>query len=253
MILSYILLTQVLARPLNFAETPVAAMVAEGRAKARVGKPRDPLTKIIRGPVQSEITSILGQESKTIGTWTNGSSKQSVEHATWISPELVSRWLGFNEAREFWDQDVLPTKWQMVRHKMSGKLNFVVELSAFPKLPFQGTGEYQKPRFDSYDNVRFVLTSDGRFWNMNARQIRQIQGRKQADVDHWPWWLDTPISACLATEHDTPPDPPLPFGDFNRTYYWVDLPIPAEIGETFELRVLSKGKERVAKYSLRAR
>lgn len=253
MILSYILLTQVLARPLNFAETPVAAMVAEGRAKARAGKPRDPLTKIIRGQVQSEITSILGQECKTIGTWTNGSSKQSVEHATWISPELVSRWLGFNEAREFWDQDVLQTKWLMARHKISGSLNFVVELSAFPKLPFQGTGEYQKPRFDSYDNVRFVLTNDGRHWNMNSRVIRQMQGRQKADIEHWPWWLETPIGACLATEHDTLPDAPLPFGDFNRTYYWVEIPIPNEIGETFELRVLSKGKERVAKFSLRTR
>jgi len=57
-----------------------------------------------------------------------------IEIAVFLSPSLVSRRLGYLQAREGWTNDQLETRWQLARETLGGRLSFLVRVCSFPKI-----------------------------------------------------------------------------------------------------------------------
>ena len=90
-----------------FPAEPIRSQVVVGAELAHAA-PNLSLSDPVRSPEpRSGLGRIWKSDRKPVGWWSNGYEKKSVEHVTWLSPELISRWLGFLEAREFWRKDEL--------------------------------------------------------------------------------------------------------------------------------------------------
>ena len=103
------------------------------------------------------IDRTLGADRLTLGTWFDGRIRRAVDTATWLSPELAARWIGYLAERDGWSNDVVGRRWSAVRQQLDGRVTFVVRLGAFPRLdPFEfGIGADSKP--ETLKGVRFRL------------------------------------------------------------------------------------------------
>ncbi|MCH8978247.1 MAG: hypothetical protein IH945_03265 [Armatimonadetes bacterium] len=188
-------------------------------------------------------------DRQDIGWWSNGYEKKAVEHVTWLSPDLVSRWLGFLQAREYWPEEELLDRWDRIAAALGGSRTFVVELSAFPKLPTYEIGDYRRTTPEEIDNVRFVYTSGGRAMPMPAVRLAARQSRRRSDLEGFAWWQLLEFGGDLTGEFEAAvPEWPLPLGDYYRSWYLVSIEDPGD--DSFEVRVLSRRKERVARFVL---
>jgi hypothetical protein len=230
----------------TFPDAPLADQVAIGRSVA-TKEPRMSLRDLFRAPEpRSRVTEVLGKDKVDVGWWSNGYTKVPVEHVVWLSPGLVSRWLGFLEAREYWPQGELDKRWSYIDANYGDRRAFIVQLTAYPKLPTYGIGEYKRTTAEEIENVRFVYTSGERSERMEAVRLAQWQSREREDLEDFPWWHFAPFGGQLIGEFEQyVAEEPLPLGDYHRAWYllWAE-------GDDaqFEVRILSRRKERVAKF-----
>lgn len=236
----------------GFPSAPIKAELEAGRRIARA-KPGPSLGDLFRASSPRAAASrIWGCEKRPVGWWSNGYEQKPVEYVVWLSPDLVSRWFGLLSAREYWPDALLQARWDEVSEAIGGRRVFIVQLSAFPKMPTYEIGDYQRTVPDETLDVRFVYTAKGTAREMDAIQMAAWQSRDRASLDGFAWWQVLPFGDALTGEFEgRPQEPPLPVGDYHRSWYLVwadDVDDP-----TFEVRVLSKRKERVAKYRVRQR
>lgn len=231
----------------SLPEAPIADQVAIGR-KVAVTEPRLSFKDLFRSPEpRSRVTQVLGNDKVNVGWWSNGYTKVPVEHVVWLSPGLVSRWLGFLEAREYWKEGELERRWEAVSTAFGNRRAFVVQLTAYPKLPTYGVGEYERTTPEEIENVRFVYTSGEQSERMEAMRIAQWQSRDREDLEEFPWWQFVTFGDAFVGEFEKYAySEPLPLGDYHRAWYLVWA---SGDDATFEVRVLSRRKERVAKFS----
>ena len=230
-----------------FPEAPLADQVAIGRALA-TKEPRLKFDDLFRSPEpRSSIDRIWGSDRVTVGLWSNGYVKVPTEHVVWVSPALVSRWLGFLSAREYWEEGELASRWAAVSREVGDRRLFVVQLTAFPKMPTYGIGDYERTTTEEIENVRFVYTAGERTERMEAVRIAQWQSRDRRDLEQFPWWQFLEVGRVLTGEFERPAiEEPLPLGDYHRAWYLVWVTDAEE--PRFEVRVLSRRKERVAEF-----
>lgn len=232
----------------TFPSEPVAKQVEAGASLAK-RRPGASLNDLKTSPeTRAAFSNIWGKDRKAVGFWSNGHEKVPVEHVIWISPDLISRWLGFLDQREYWEEGELQARWASITSALEGKKTFIVTLSAYPKMPFHGIGNYKRPDPAEIDKVRFVYTSGEKSKRMSAIRIADWQSRKREELDGMAWWHLTEFGRSLIGEFEEQDiAAPLPLGDYYRSWYLVtveDVP-----DEKFELRVLSRRKERVASFS----
>ena len=231
----------------GFPNAPLADQVALGRELARK-EPRLEIRDLFRSPEpRSSLSRIWGPERQVIGLWSNGYQKTPVEHVLWISPALVSRWMGFLDSREYWEDEELASRWASTAKLLGGRKTFIVQLTAFPKMPTYGVGDYERTSPEEIENVRFVYTSGERSEPMQAQQLALWESRDRSDLENFPWWQYLPLGRFLTGEFEQPViDEPLPLGDYYRAWYVVS--VPENEDTSFEVRVLSRRKERVAEF-----
>ena len=52
----------------------------------------------------------LGARQVT-GKWFDGSKRQIIEEVIWLSPDFLSRWLGYLSVKEGWNETEIETRW----------------------------------------------------------------------------------------------------------------------------------------------
>lgn len=229
-----------------FPQEPLTDQVALGRKLAQ-DRPQVSLGDLFASKApRTSMESVWGSDRQKIGSWSNGYTKVSTEYVVWVSPALVSRWLGFLSARERWPEETLPDRWAVLRNFIGERQAFIVQLSAFPKLPTYGVGDYERTSPEEIDNVRFVYTSGKKTERMEAMRLALWQSRDREDLEDFPWWQFVPFGGPLIGEFESfEKTEPLPLGDYYRAWYlvWAE-----SHDESFEVRVLSRRKERVATF-----
>lgn len=232
----------------TFPDAPLADQVALGRALA-TKEPRLQLADLFRSPEpRTSVSRIWGADRQTVGDWSNGYVKVPVEHVVWVSPALVSRWLGFLSAREHWEDGVVGARWNGVAGALGDRRLFVVQLTAFPKMPTYGISDYERTTPEEIENVRFVYTAGDKTLRMQAERIAQWQSRDRRELEDFPWWHHVSFGEFLTGEFEQMrTEPPLPLGDYYRAWYMVS--VSGVDDDAFEVRALSRRKERVAKFS----
>ncbi len=231
----------------GFPEAPLADQVALGRKIART-EPRLSPNDLFRSQIpRASFRKVWGADRQPIGWWSNGYVKVAAEDAVWVSPALVSRWLGFLAGREYWEDGELESRWKSIASAIGDRRLFVVQLTAYPKMPAYGMSEYERTTPEEIENVRFVYTSGDKSVRMEAERIAQLQSRRRDDLEDFPWWQRLAIGRALTGEFEgSSLEEPLPLGDYYRAWYAVWVTGAAE--PAFEVRVLSHRKERVAKF-----
>lgn len=257
-------------KPLDFPETPIARHLDEGVRVYRHGKGLDRL---------------YVDDRQVTGSWFDGKSNRGVDQAVWISPSLISRWLGYLEAKEKWPSGELERRWIRLRQDLGGKLTFVVRVCAMPKVDLlEGEIDRWSPRPDP-TQVRFLWTSSPedlpsipprmdfvdlvRAGSLPLNASRRVTGgmriepksclltdlwsRQSAEVLQDDWWRRVPFGEPLRPEFEGPlAETPIPLGEFRSATFLVTVPIPEGplAGPTFELRAFSPAKERIARFEL---
>src|SRR5579862_2939938 len=115
-----------------FPEKPITDAVTAGRNVYRRGQ---------------GIDRTLLADRVTLGTWFDGRVRRPVDTVTWVRPEVAARWFGYLAERDAWTNEVVQRRWSAARRELDGRMTFVAQLAAFPRLdPFEfGIGAPPKP------------------------------------------------------------------------------------------------------------
>lgn len=238
---------------LTWPAEPITSAWKEGTRLA-TRKPRIGTATAFSSPApRMDLTVVYGDAKRTLGTWSNGNWKREVEWSLWLSPALMSRWHGLLSRRELWSDQESERRWAAIREELEGSVTFVVQLSAFPKLPTFGVGDYEPPQLDEIRDVRFVVQFDGGQAACEVVKLAEWRAREKPILDDFRWWLETPLSSLLTPEFEREQARrPIGLGDYARAWYVVRASIPEASVQKITLRVLSARKERKAEYRLPA-
>lgn len=257
-------------RPLDFPKQPIARELDEGVRVYRHGKGLDRLYQ---------------DDRKVTGTWFDGKVRRDADHVLWLSPSLISRWLGYLEAKEKWPEGELERRWTALRMDLGGRMSFVVRVCTMPRMDLL-EGEISE-RIAPIDpkQLRFLWTSSlpprpsvpARMdviglirqretpLNQSRRYVggmrvepkqcllSEFWSRSASEVLKEDWWMRVPFGEALKSEFDCLDSSyAVPLGDFYSATYLVSLPLPEGplAGPGFELRSFSPRKERVARFEL---
>ena len=109
------------------------------------------IVKMPMGPIPSELQigkriaqRNLGPDSVFLGArqitgrWFDGSKRQVIEEVIWLSPDFLSRWLGYLSIKEDWDEFEIETRWIKLKARLMNEMAFIVRVSALEKVdPFE--------------------------------------------------------------------------------------------------------------------
>lgn len=251
--------------PLEFPLEPIQTELARGEKVYYAGKGVD---------------RIMMEDRQIIGRWFDGQLRRDMDDVTWLSPNLLSRWLGYLNAKEKWSETELAQRWETLKESFNGTLSFVVQTYALPKQGFFDLtdGAESKPR--TALQVRFAVSwlseagsGDNRHQETAVGQKKKeaplllqdpfvsnlgiFRGYDLGSIDRWPWYaLDQrfdPLAPEFGTRRPTEYDGVV--GDYVRAVYLVQAPVPEEgiPAKNLELRVFAEGKEPIARFDLTAR
>jgi hypothetical protein len=248
-------------RPLEFPTEPISSELLRGE-------------KIYYQHKGIERT--LLEDRVAVGKWFDGKVKRDTDQVIWLSPSMVSRWLGYLNAKEKWSVSELLERWKRTARSLEGRLTFVAEFFALPKredmLELTESGP-SKP--ETALNLRFLLTNlapnrgdtaqhlEGQIGEKKhqspldrelpvAAPIAYFKGYDLDSIARWPWFqldpLFAPLSPSLASRAPSAYDGVV--GDHLRAIYLIQANPPAEplAARGFELRIFAPGKDLVARF-----
>jgi hypothetical protein len=216
----------------TFDDRPVAEQVREGAAMFLAHRPAD---------------EVFRPETVTIGRWFDGRGKKGIEWAIWLSPALVSRRLGYLQAREAWSDDRLQAHWQLARETLGGRISILVRLCAFPKMDWLSE-EPQETR--PIGAVTPVLVIDGQStMPLEPIVLEDRHGWTREDV-LTPWTSDPRLADFMAAAGEAYVTPNLT-GDFESETILLQAPtVPLH---SLGIIISSTGKTRRADFDLAER
>lgn len=191
------------------------------------------------------------EDSQGIGFWFDGKWGREIENALWLSPNFVSRWLGYWARKELWMPGELDKRYQELIKDLDGKLTFIVRLSGFPKKGLLELTQDQRAQTKELKNLRFIVTSGDAMGPASATLLAHWQSRERQRLDDFRWWCYVPFSEWIAPASQVDKNEPMfPLGEYSADWYLVEAFVIPEMhkNQRFELRILSPGKERIAEF-----
>jgi hypothetical protein len=249
--------------------------------------PAQPIaTELLRGEKvyyqRRGLERVLAEDRVVIGTWFDGRIKRDVEDVTWVSPSLVSRWLGYLNAQEKWPYAELIGRWQALRARLGGRMTFVAQLSALPRRDPLDLAEEANANFEDALDARFLVThdlegpapateahlEDGALTGKAATRrslmryeplvtaLGSIKAYDWRSLFATKWYQLSADFEPLLPEFQLPyrPDPYRNrLGDHLTVIYRVEAPLPDRplAAAELQVRVFTKRHERAAHFSLR--
>ncbi len=227
---------------------------------------------------KSGIERTFQEDRAVVGKWFDGKIKRDTDHIIWLSPRLISRWLGYLNAKEKWPKSELERRWAEMRQWLDGKMTFVAELYALPKEhDFLDLTEGASSKPETALNVRFLVTYVTDQERDDSQHVESIAKKKNpqsplereeprisplavfkgydlGSIQRWPWFsLDNafaPIAGEFAKQKPTAYDGVV--GNYIRAIYVIQATPPEKPmpWNRFEVRVFAPGKEPVGQFRL---
>lgn len=195
---------------------------------------------------------MVGAEDRvSVAKWFDGTLSREVEFIEFVSPAMISRWLGFMDAKELWEDGEVQRRWTALRSRLDGRASFVVTLAAFPKASVQELTEEIPADPEQLENVRFVFTVGEKRIEAKGSRLAFWQARTRDELKDYRWWIDSPLDPLLTPlEQPDANEAPLPLGDYYQAWYWVDVPLTPEmhLPAGFDLHIVGARRERVAHF-----
>jgi hypothetical protein len=236
----FLLATWISFKPLALTDKPAPKMMALGARIASSGKGLD---------------RVLMEDRQVVGRWVKSFVPKDTEDVLWISPDLISRWLGYLQNSENLSDAEVSQRFLDIRKKEASTLWFVVRLAALDKQdPLEmGTDETAVTTDLSPVAIKVTLTDiGGNRVALPAVMIRTLADAKSSEPDQLiglPWYIFSDSFTSLLPA--VPPLPP-PFntGSNEARCIFVKVALPDTIlaARQVELRVLSRRKTRIARF-----
>ncbi|MBI1757208.1 MAG: hypothetical protein HYR64_08900 [Fimbriimonas ginsengisoli] len=234
-------------RPVDFGPAPIAAELRRGEAIAAKGK---------------GIERTLLEDRVAVGRWFDGRSKRDVEEIVWLSPRMVSRWLGYLRRREGWTDAELDGRWAAARVALSGKLSFVVRLASLPRLDplLEEDGPPGAP--EEMDSIRISFAPLGAkgqppsYEPLAATVLAHRQDREPAEALKIAWHQTAPLAPILGEEFGPPEaGEGYEFGESRSTVWLASCPLPTDLWTHpgFAVQVAGARRTRAAHFRLHPR
>lgn len=184
-----------------------------------------------------------------IGKWFDGDRTQNVEEAIFLTPGLLSRWLGYQQASGN-TKDSVTQAWKQFSTKYASKSVALIRLARLGTVdPVDGDVQYStKP--EAIDNVRIEMREEGREWqSVTYRVVQDIQERQPSDVLRETW--DQVLAACSAwpsTPSSNSLVPEVRWGQNRRVSLLAETP-SEPLGSKCEFRIVEKDRTRVIPFT----
>ncbi|HWP30612.1 MAG TPA: hypothetical protein VNK96_02660 [Fimbriimonadales bacterium] len=227
---------------LEFDKEPVSEFVAEGKRLAENKKP-------------AYTTAFPFQ--KVLSRWWNGKTYRPIEFVWWFSPEYVSLRLGYLARKEGWKEGEISKRWRQIRQDRKGKLSFIVQLAAAPKVDILSGEKAWETDTKDLENVHFVLIVGKEIFHpTKAEIVHARRTREEYLLSRFPWHQFAPGGNLLREETEEPLPSALPIGEYYLHLFIVEFSTKElqkiwNESSNLVLEIRSRGKERTAVFSLR--
>ncbi|MBS1700972.1 MAG: hypothetical protein JST12_04870 [Armatimonadetes bacterium] len=155
------------------------------------------------------IDRTTGDAGVKIGEWFDGDRKQVVEEAIFLTPGLLSRWLGYQAASGTADEEI-QNSWKACTDQLQDQSLAFIRLSRLGTVdPVDGNVE-DTANIEALNTVRFDIRQDGKSWQkLDFKVVQDVQDRWPTDVlkDSWDQvmaklmaWPSTPTNNELVSQ-----------------------------------------------------
>ena len=197
---------------------------------------------------QKTIHQLIEPFQVSIGRWSTGFEKITVEYGIELTPQLIGQWLGFLAERELWAPNELETRWESLRDKMGGRRYFIVVLSAFPRKATLGFGDQVAQSDLETKQVIFTLESSMGRTEPSGFLVHGRRASTLKEIGEIPWWTLTPFEEELTSVFEGQYKAPvIQRGDYHRVWWmiWSDT----DLGQgPVTLKIASQRKVREATF-----
>ena len=184
-----------------------------------------------------------------IGQWFDGERLRPVEEAVFVTPGLLSRWLGYQLSSGTTPDDVQAT-WNKCSGQFSGKTVTVIRLARLCAVDMIDGDVDNSAKPDALDNVKIQIRQTTKSWQpVTYRVVQDILQRRPEEVLKETWdqilskftcWPSTP------TENDLNPD--IRWG-LNRRVTLIAETAKLDAGSKCELKIVEKDRTRVIPFN----
>lgn len=218
----------------KFGEAPIPAEFEEGRKVFHRKKGIDRTEKDAR---------------IVIGKWFDGDRVQIVEEAVFLTPGLLSRWIGYQDASGM-PKEVTDNRWKQCSNQFSDKNLALIRLARLGTVdPHDGDVE-NYAAIEALDSVQFEMKAVGKEWQkVSFKMVQDIQDRQPADVLKETWdqvlakftaWPGTPTANDLVSE--------IRWGRNRRVSMLAEVPT-MDPGSKCQLKIIEKDRTRVIPFT----
>lgn len=179
-----------------------------------------------------------------IGQWFDGDRTRVVEEVDFLTPGLLSRWLGYQTATGV-PKSQIDSAWEHCSQQLNGRSLALIRLARLCKVDYidgevDGSG---KP--EALDQVQVFMREVGGEWQeVKLQVVQDIQARQPTEVlaDTWDQVVAKFIAwPSEATHEDLMPD--LRWGKNRRISYLADVPALGA-GKKCECKIVEKDRIR---------
>lgn len=122
-----------------------------------------------------------------LGTWSNGTKKVEVEEIVFLTPGLLSRFLGFRKAEGMSEEEIL-LAWNKYSAVSANRNMAIIRLTRLCQVNLLEGDSFSNGNPDALDNVEIKVREPGKPWQLlQLNVIQDIQERSQDKVlvDRW--------------------------------------------------------------------
>jgi hypothetical protein len=184
----------------NFGDKPIADEIKAGARLATHGK---------------GIDRVLGLNRVVFGSWSNGERMLNVEQAVIMTPGLLSRWLGHQQAC---GEKEIQSSWTKFATQSNGRTLVFFRLATLNTMDLTDGDESETGQPHLFDQVTIGFgqspnrrAGPARFVGLTLKRIQDIQDRHPQDVLKTSW--DQVVSRYIAW-------PAAPYSDADSTIRW---------------------------------
>ena len=197
----------------NFAEKPIASQLEEGARLAGRGK---------------GIDRVLGLNRVVFGTWFDGERNRDVECAVILTPGLLSRWLGHQQACGVKD---IQTPWQRFAAQSKGKTLVFIRLASLNSIELTDGDESETGQPALFDDVSIAFGQmanrrlmPAQYEPMPLKRVQDILDRHAADVLKTTWDQVTSRVVAWPSAPSADSDSPIRWGKNRLVGFIAELP-----------------------------
>ena len=217
-----------------FGEAPIAAEFTEGQKIFAKKKGIDRTEKDAR---------------IVIGKWFDGDRLQPVEEAVFVTPGLLSRWLGYQQASGTSPEDV-KSSWLKCSSQFSNKVVTLIRLARLCTVDMVDGDVDSSAKPAALDSIKIQIRQIGKPWEaITYRTVQDILERRPEDVLKETWdQILAKFTAwpSQATENDLNPE--IRWGLNRRVSLIADTPTLGA-GSKCEMKIVDKERTRVIPFN----